>query len=817
MSSTRLEPYAQRPVQVLSHRTQPRGKHRKGKNPVAKQWYPHIPGLRGLSIALVVIFHVFVGKVSSGVDVFLFVGGLLVLKSQLKNADEVSGMSFLQSLLRIIRRLYPVLLTVVAVTSVLYLFFFPKLWWEGTLEEGSAAVTYWINWLLISTDQSYAAAGSSDKVSIYQHLWSMSAQLQIYLLIIGLIYLISRLCQRFSRDSEHLRNTITLWVMVALTVASFGYATWMFLQGRTHENYYSTFSRFWEIGLGSVLGYAVIARVVFPAIVRRISAVVGLCMIASVGLFLNGTEQFPGPWTLIPIVGAFLVIVAGNTYPNEKHNWSTVGVVSVLETKPFEWLGKISYSLYLWHWPLLVMALHVFVEEDSSAWVRPVVGIGVIAVSLILAGFTNKFIEIPLQQRNKPSRVNTMFILTGQYFSNIMRRSPSPGLLITALTYMVVAAVVISSPVMLRGYDSYQIRALENKAEDMGGMDKVYPGAKTISEGISAPDGIDLYPPVGDLDSMMPPTTVSGCFSSFGGTDIVLEDKNGKPCQYGDVESSQTLYVVGGSHSEMFIPALDEIGKKRHFKIIPIIKMGCALFQETRWNGDDFPECYRDWSLKVMDYILKNPPTMGVFHTSTRPTTINGNGPEHVPEAYEQAMKKFADAGIHVWLMRDVPWHTLGPTGGVRDVRYCLSVGYTIEQCSQPANWSLYAVNPALTHYKDIPADKITHLDIDQYVIKDGATMPVIGNVVAYRDSHHLTKQFVITMTDILDKQMFGGASAQPAVSLGGEPAAQATVQGQQTPEDTQQPKRQHQQPGVGAPPEGMMWVTSTVMVPAGQ
>ena len=182
-----------------------------------KKFRNDIEGLRGFAIALVVIFHVFVGKVSSGVDVFLLLGGVFFFGSQLANARNPKGLTFVQSLVRIIRRLFPLLAVLVGATLAAGLLLMPRIQHLQLAKDAVGALAYVTNWQLAFSGRDYNTASST--VSPFQHLWSMSAQLQIYVSSLIAVTLIALIFRRFSRKALAV-------ILTAVTVLSFAFAAY---------------------------------------------------------------------------------------------------------------------------------------------------------------------------------------------------------------------------------------------------------------------------------------------------------------------------------------------------------------------------------------------------------------------------------------------------------------------------------------------------------------------------------------------------------------------------------------------------------------
>lgn len=732
-----------------------------------------IEGLRGLAIGLVVIFHVFVGKVSSGVDVFLLLGGIFFFGSQLRNAQNPKGLTFIQSLIRIIRRLFPLLAVVVASVLAASILLMNRLVHVQMAKDAVASLGYYINWQLAYSGREYTSVRTT--VSPFQHLWSMSAQLQIYVASLVVVTLLALIFRKYARQA-------LLVVLTAATVLSFAYATYFHFEDQT-INYYSTLSRFWEIGLGGLLGMLLLRRdangnpVLRPLgrWTRTVMGIVGLGMIISTGLFLDGADQFPGPWTLIPLVGALMVVLSG-------HSGEPVGVTRLLLTRPFQFLGRISYALYVWHWPILVLCVYYF----NVPKVSPALGAAVIAASVVLAWLSNKLIERPLRQGKKPER--NWVLLSPKYWAKSLSAWPKA---VYAVLILVLAGSVVASPKYLQHREDVNSEQLWDLAADRS----IYPGAASFLVNAPVPENMPIVPPLEDFHALLPQTQPDDCQIGFDSDALILTknfNRSDEECAYGDVNSDKTIYVIGGSHSEHYIPALDIVGRNRHVKMIPLLKMGCPVNAKiTRVNGEEYPSCL-SWSEKVVDYIKENPPTEGIFMTGTRPTSIGGAGPEQVPQEYKDLVQSFTDQGIHSWLMRDNPWQTTDK-GAPRDMRACVAEmmegkqGEVAEnedfpglanpgrpnfdevlainaECGQSVWDSLLPVDPSIEAYKGMD---VTLMDLTAAICREDWCPSIIGNMAVYRDAHHFNNIFAETLAPEIEAQMFDPNHKIPPMNAG--------------------------------------------------
>ncbi|MGO1463803.1 MAG: acyltransferase family protein [Candidatus Corynebacterium faecigallinarum] len=734
-----------------------------------------IDGLRGLAIALVVIFHVFVGRVSSGVDVFLLLGGIFFFAPQIRNALNPAGLTVVQAVLRIIRRLYPALVTVVAVSLAAALGIYASVRWIDTGQDAAASLLYVQNLNLIHQGQDYAAI--SQDVSLFQHIWSMSVQLQIYL---GSLVVITVLCavvtRVFSRTATAARRTV-VGLLVVATVVSLGYATWMTAHDQA-VNYYSPLSRFWEIGLGGLFGLWVLGRRLPGWFTRlRIPAgLIGLVLIVGTGLVLDGAEQFPGPWTLVPLAGAVLVVLAGSETASTGSTGPTgsgrVGVARLLETRVFQLLGRYAYSLYLWHWPVLTLATYLWAgrtaqdtADASTAEVAAdtpflqgitatlgsttgtLVGTGVIVVSLVLAAATHRFVEVPLQQTSRPTR---SWVLTDLGY--LRSASGHRGKTVVAVGMVAATVGVIAFAPTGERVLAHRAAKLEARAADTD----IYPGPAAFLQDAPVPEGEPVVPATAEIRPLMPLNQPDGCYASFPHTEVVLthdHNESDEECAYGDVDSDRVMYLAGGSHSEHFLPALDIIGRDRGIKIVPIVKMGCVLGMALpRVDGSDYPEC-AEWELKAQQYVLDNPPTDGVFMTVTRPTSMLGDGPEQIPDEYAAMVQKLTDAGIHTYAVRDTPWMMRSP-GRQLDARKCVAEQREGD-CGVAQEDHLLPEDPSL---EALVGMDVTHIDLTDAVCRDGRCPGVVGNVLVYRDTQHLTNRFVELLAPEIERQMYPDA-----------------------------------------------------------
>ncbi|WP_280429192.1 acyltransferase family protein, partial [Nocardia brasiliensis] len=344
-----------------------------------------LDGLRGVAIALVVVFHVWFGKVSGGVDVFLVLSGFFFTGMVLRRAES-GALGVVWTVRRTARRLYPALLVVLAAVLVATVVLRPYTQWSDIADQALASVLYYQNWDLALSWADYLAADPS--VSPLQHLWSMSVQSQFYLAILLVIALVAAACRTFGH-AAHLRVVLAS-VLGGLAAMSLVYAT-LGVAHRQGWNYYDSGARAWELLAGGLLAIAV------PWLrarrwVRLLLAAFGTAAVLLCGLLFDGANSFPGPAALFPVAAAAALIMAGNGVPPAARPLPS----RLLATRPMVALGELAYPLYLWHWPILIFVL---TERGTSA-IGLTDGALVIVVSLVLAYLTHHLIEEPLRTRS---------------------------------------------------------------------------------------------------------------------------------------------------------------------------------------------------------------------------------------------------------------------------------------------------------------------------------------------------------------------------------------------------------------------------------
>ncbi|WP_024805830.1 acyltransferase family protein [Nocardia sp. BMG51109] len=664
------------------------------ESPARAGYRADLDGLRGVAIALVVVFHVWLGRVSGGVDVFLVLSGFFFTGLLLRRAESSGSVGVWFTVRRTGRRLLPAMIVVLAAVVVAAAVMRPYTQWSEVAAQTLASLFYYQNWQLAWTWSDYLAADPS--VSPLQHLWSMSVQGQYYLVALLVVAALAWLCRRVA--GGRLRVVLAV-VVTAVAVTSFAHAMY---GTAMHQgwNYYDSFARAWELLAGAAL---VLAAPSPPRVVRQVLAWCGLAMVVGCGwLILDGANRFPGPAALLPVCAAAALILSGNNLAPEARPWPN----RVLATRVARWFGDIAYPLYLWHWPILIC----YLAERDQPHAGLADGLVIVGVSVLLAWMTHRWIEEPLRLRTRRTAVPARGV-------RVPRRVA--GAAVSAVAVALAGATLLWQVVVVGGQSSSPVGPLDPAR---------YPGAEALAAAAPVPQA-RMRPTPLEAEADLPPPTLDGCIADWTTRDVVT-------CTYGNTGASRTLALAGSSHAEHWLPALQALAERYSFRIQVYLKMGCplTLAEDATYNGEANPDC-RDWSREVIDRLGTDRPDW-VFTVGTHPRLDVG---DETPPDYLDVWVALADRGLNMIAMRDTPW--LRRDGGVPyKASDCLAAGGDRIGCGMSRADALDAVDPELEPASRFP--NVFPVDLTEAVCEPDVCPVAAGNILIYHDEHHLSASY---------------------------------------------------------------------------
>ncbi|WP_084143785.1 acyltransferase family protein [Amycolatopsis taiwanensis] len=643
---------------------------------------PEIQGLRALACALVVVYHVWLDRISGGVDAFFVISGFL-LTGQLVRARARGRIQFRPLWGRMFTRLFPAALTVLLVTLALGVLLLPQARWLQTIREVTSATLYFENWRLAIDSADYFA--QHNEASVVQHFWSLAIQGQFYLvwpLLVALVAVVAR---------RRLRPALAT-VLVVLFAGSLWFSIWL-----TAENqplaYFHSLTRVWEFALGGLLALAIDA-VAIPRVLRLLLGWAGVIGLVSCGLVFQVGTVFPGYQALWPTVSAALVIAAATTH-------SRIGADRILATRPLQYLGNLSYSLYLWHWPVLVF----YLLARGHVEVGLLGGAAVIATALVLSVITYHLVEKPVRESRIAVRTRW-----GAYRFAVLAMAPVLG---AAGAWQLASDHLVSSRTLVAGADSD------------------HPGALARTEGFSyqGRENPTLVPSFIAVPEDW--AWIDNCEDSPRGAGLQICTST----PAGPV--AKRIVIVGDSHPTQFIAALLPVAEQRDWQLIVMSRGGCPFSTESEIDPENI-EC-KDWNAAAADEIIALHPD-AVFTTSTREVRVGV--PEITPPGFVAQWQKLAAENIPVLATRDNPRYDFPPSACVE------TAGPDAPECATPRA-DLYAPDPPYAGLDDIPPN-VSFLDFSDYYCLPDVCPPVIGNVLLYLDNNHLTATYLSTMAPIV-------------------------------------------------------------------
>lgn len=653
-----------------------------------------IQGLRAVGALLVAIYHIWVGRVSGGVDVFLFVSGYLLIGSLARQLESTGRVNLFRFLVRLANRLLPASLFVLFVLVLTCWLWLPTMQWWDTARQIAASTLYLQNWYLALNSVDYLAR---DQVaSPVQHYWAMSVQVQalvIIALILGAFGVLSAILRRaISR-----RGILT--VLGAISLCSLAYSVFITSQNQPFA-YFDTFARVWQFTAGGIVAIG-LAGIQLPAIYRLALGWLGLIAIVSCGIILDVSTVFPGYAALWPVAAAALVLVAGEGIT------SRYSANRLLSTPPLVWCGNISYSLYLWHWPVLILYLTLTYRTEATL----AGGLAVLFVSILLAYATTELVD-------------------GRLRARIDRFHPVQTILVA------VAAVCVMGIGVYTWNDHKNALIAKELAVEI--EPERYPGSRALSA-----EGYDT----GEQSFSPGPLTATRDRGIAYKDDCIQgwDRKALKTCSFGPASATRSMAVVGGSHSAHWMPALVRAMKAfPEWRLDAYLKSACPFSTETLDTEPRYQESCKVWNRSLQDRLQTDKPDV-VFTLVTRTTYPDASSPEHVPDGYRGQWLPLLDEGITVIGMRDTPRPGF-------DVPYCVELnGRTADACTVSRSDLLESTNPALL----LPeADELALIDMTDRFCTDAVCPPVIGNVLVYPDRGHVTASYMKTVSAILREEL---------------------------------------------------------------
>jgi peptidoglycan/LPS O-acetylase OafA/YrhL len=608
-----------------------------GTAPGDRSFRPDVEGLRAVSVVLVVLFHAGLTAVSGGyigVDVFFVISGFVITGLLLRERAASGRTSILAFYGRRARRIIPAA-TLVIIATVFLAYAYVDVGAGGrAVVDGRWAAVFLANFHFASIGTNYLAA--QQPPSPLQNFWSLSVEEQFYVVYPTLFLLLA------GARILSLRARLAIGLVVVIGAS----LTFSILETSSNPTgaYFSPFTRAWELGLGALVAVGTPWLLKVPARMAAAATWFGLSAILLAAFVFDAQTAYPGSLVTIPVVGAALIIAGGVRVPR-------LGVEALLGLWPMRWLGKHSYSLYLWHWPILVLAAEHAGKTSLSvrrnlAWVL---------VAVVASMVTYRFVENPIRHARWRARWSsiglgvglTAITLTAVTVEQAVRPAPAPAL----------ASTGDASPT-----GKGQPASLQTVRSLVAAADKI----RRVPVGLAPPLSLAVTEPLSNLGI---PALSTGCSPGVPQSTVPA-------CVFGDRRGTHTMLLYGDSHAAMWFAALDDIATSAHWKLVVLSKGACPaglLPTHAPGTSGQWAPC-DDWHAFAVAQIKRvRPDLLIVSQELTQSPTLVNYSPTQWGNGLEDLFRKVAGPHTAEVVIGNIP-QTLGPdclTQSLSDVPSC--------------------------------------------------------------------------------------------------------------------------------------------------
>ncbi|WP_203887810.1 acyltransferase family protein [Planotetraspora kaengkrachanensis] len=665
--------------------------------PRSSRFRGDIEGLRAVAVGLVLLYHAglpFIHGGFVGVDVFFVISGFLITTQLLSEVDRTGTVSLVRFYARRAKRLLPAAGVVLVVTALLTWWFIPDTRWKEIGGDIAGSALYVVNWRLAARSVDYLAEDAQP--SPVQHFWSLAVEEQYYL-VWPLLILLAVLAAKMIKN----RTRPALWTgLLLVMVPSFAWSLIETAQTPASA-FFVTTTRMWELGVGAAVALAAGACARLPRMAAVVFGWAGLAAIAVSGLFYTEDIAWPGYAAALPVIGAAAVIAAGFAVTRG-------GPASLLGVRPMRWIGGLSYSLYLWHWPLIVVSTVYFDGLSSYE------GLAVVAVSVVPAWLTYRTVESGFRHSAAVSRSTRLALSLGANFTLIG---------VAAGIVLVLLVPAVEAPGAKTALGAAALR--DDPRGDPAG---------------AVVDRVDwMTPDPARATADLPPTYADKCHQQTGKSEVIT-------CRYGDPKGRITVAVVGDSKISQWVSALQPLAEQNGWQLVTYLKSACSF--STAVIETDGPAC-RAWGANVLKRLQADPPDWVVT--------------SQVGTQARDADGKYTEAAMVAGL-RDV-WGRVRAMGSkVIVIANNPHPGQNVYECvaKNPDKLSAcsfdrkaYDSSSAVTQHTAAKGMKgVEVVDLFDAICPAERCPAVIGNVLMYRQGSHLTGTYIRSMTPRLAKAL---------------------------------------------------------------
>lgn len=692
-----------------------------------------IEGVRALAVLAVVLYHFGVPGFSGGyvgVDVFFVVSGFLITSLLVAEREATGRVSFGNFYARRVRRLLPISAVVLAVTALASAIWLDVTRHDSLVDEIVAAALFGANVLFANQGTDYLA--SSLPPSPVQHYWSLAVEEQFYA-VWPLLVMVATVGATFVRR----RLAAVLGTVILLSFA----ASAMLTSRSPSWSYFGLHTRAWELAAGALLAVVVIR---LDAARRRMVGWLGLFAVGVSVVTFGRVEQFPGVAAVIPVIGTVALLVSGDGNGVGRH----------LAHPVLQWIGARSYSLYLWHWPILVVA------ESYVGGELPWYGIaGVVLLTVGASQLGYVLVENPMRHSVRLGRdavgslaLGAVLVVTSLGAAwGLHRYEPDRSTGVLAATPAIVVPTTIATTTTA-GSDTVSTGdAVSESTTSTSSTTTVPPGVVRMNDTPPLSAVVEARSATVVPDNVTPPLR-----SARYDTGLVYEndchvyyDTEAKTdCIFGDPNGSVTIALFGDSHAAQWFPALDVVARENGWRLLSLTQGGCPFIDVITYNATDNIDLSYcgPWRESVIDY-LRGQNVSVVFLSQYYRLRAASDRQAIAPAAYEEHLPGLLDTfradGIEPVVVADTPYFE-------REVPGCLTENRSrMDRCAPgDASPELNAVEETIRRI--VLERQVGFIEPRRWLCVEGYCPPIVGNLLVYRDQSHLSATFVEWLTPVL-------------------------------------------------------------------
>lgn len=668
---------------------------------------PEIQALRALAVLSVLVFHLWPTRLPGGfvgVDVFFVVSGFLITAHLLREHSRTGTIALGRFWARRARRLLPASMLVLLVTAAGVYLFVPAARWPQFGGEIIASALYGENWALALQAVDYMAL--SNVKSPTQHFWTLGVEEQFYIVWPLLLLLIAALAPRLGR-LRHRAMALGIGVVV---VASLLHSI-LFTAANQSMAYFFTSTRVWEFGLGALLSIALARRATTfrNAGVATVASWLGFAMILAAVLLFGPETPFPSYTALLPVIGTCLVIAAGS--PSSRFSPR-----AAMSLRPVQFVGDVSYGVYLWHWPLIVL-LPFLLLRDLSA----VEKIAVLLGSIALGWLSKVLVEDPIR--------------TGRVSAGLR-----PGWVFAAVAAVMAVVIAVALPLAL--WRPTPVPEPGAAPADCVGAEALHDDA--CGDPVTAPLIADLS----SFSADNPPADVLEC-------EVSAQADAVRRCDFGD-EGAPRVAILGDSHATRWVESLRDVSADAGWATSTFLISGCPAFVDalvgTAWGYPETAENCRRLSTDAVAQVEADPSVDVVLLTNRTRLYIAPEGERTglTEDAVAATISRLEDAGKTVVVLEDPPEMNAVPPQGGGSAADCLSRATAPTDCTLPRSEAAFEDPLAAA----ATATGVPLLSLNDAFCDAERCYARAGGLVAYSDDNHVTRSYAASARGLLAAQL---------------------------------------------------------------